>query len=146
MPFFLLALALLIQVVRAIDPACLFWDDTSTQGEWSQMEIRTVLLDDTSGEVKQFKVNCSSNQLAAFSVAVNTDSSVRKCFFMHCMQLHCFPPCRNSASRSQCMWDAVLLSSVLFYRCFLCSSLGKQVHLPVMTLRILYCISACATA
>ena len=46
------------------------------------MGINTDLLDVTSGEVKQFKVNCSTNRFAAFGVEVSMDDSVSKCYFM----------------------------------------------------------------
>ena len=34
------------------------------------------MLDDTGGELKQFKVNCFSDHLTAFGVAVSSDTTV----------------------------------------------------------------------
>ena len=71
-----------MQIPRGIDPVCLRWSDASSgtvQGEWSNMGISGTLLDDGSGEIKKFRMRCSTNHLAAFGVAVDRDDSVSCC-------------------------------------------------------------------
>lgn len=72
------------------------------------MGVNSALLENNiGGEVRQFRVQCSSSSLTAFGVAVATDDSVS---ILQCAEhtLTCFYENRNSISLSQYMWDVVL--------------------------------------
>lgn len=65
-----------LEVSRAVDPFCVFWD--ANENQWSQEGVETVLpaTQIQSGETKQFSVNCLSKHLTAFGVAVDVNTDV----------------------------------------------------------------------
>lgn len=61
---------------RATSPTCLFWDVSTPEAQWSSEGLNSVIMDVSSGEIKQFRVNCTSDHLTAFAVGVNVITSV----------------------------------------------------------------------
>ena len=65
-----------LKVSRAANPFCVFWDTSENQWSIEGVETDLPVTQIQTGEIKQFSVNCLSNHLTAFGIAVDVNTEV----------------------------------------------------------------------